>query len=397
MEAFTRLRKTRLLAMATAAAIAVAGGTVAYAVDAWPRLENDTLDLRFSVRGPTAPPPGVVVVAIDDRTFDPAPTGLGRPWPLPRRYDAAVIRTLRADGAKVIAFDVQFTEPTDPTDDDALFAAVRRAGNVVLATTEVSASGRTNVLGGEANLRSARAVAAAANMPADAGGVIRSYPYRIIGLRSFAVAAAQAAGRPVPPDRFSGDRALIDFPGAAGTVRTVSFADVYRGRINPRMFDGKVVVVGASAPTLQDLHWTSTTSTRPMPGPEIQADAISTAMHGNPLRPAPWWLGLAAVVIAGLVAPLAAVRWRVLSAVLFSTLLAALYLIAAQLAFQSGWVLSVSYPAAAWAVGILGMVIASYVAAFAERNAFSLRLRESQVELVQRLAQAVESRDVETG
>ncbi|HET8978090.1 MAG TPA: CHASE2 domain-containing protein [Solirubrobacteraceae bacterium] len=383
--------------MAAAGAIAVAGGTVAYAVNAWPRLENDTLDVRFAVRGPAASPPGVVVVGIDDRTFDPAPTGLGRPWPLPRRYDAAVIRRLRADGAKVIAFDVQFTEPTDPTDDNALYAAIRRAGNVVLATTEVSASGQTNVLGGEASLRSAHAVAAAANMPANAGGVIRSYPYRIIGLKSFAVATAQAAGRPIAPDRFPAGHALIDFPGGPGTVRTVSFGDVYRGRVDPRVFAGKVVVVGASAPTLQDLHWTSTTSTRPMSGPEIQADAIWTALRGNPLRPAPAWLGLLALVIAGLVAPLVALRWRVLFALLASVLVAALYLVAAQFAFQSGLVLSVSYPAAAWTLGLAGMVVASYTAAFSERNAFSRRLRESQVELVQRLAHAVESRDVETG
>ena len=35
--------------------------------------------------------------------------------------------------------------------------------------------------------------------------------------------------------------------------------------------------------------------------------------------------------------------------------------------------------------------------AFAERNAFSRRLQESQLELIQRLAQAVDSRDSETG
>jgi putative two-component system response regulator len=41
--------------------------------------------------------------------------------------------------------------------------------------------------------------------------------------------------------------------------------------------------------------------------------------------------------------------------------------------------------------------LASYAAALAERNAFSHRLQESQLELLQRLAQAVESRDKETG
>ena len=47
---------------------------------------------------------------------------------------------------------------------------------------------------------------------------------------------------------------------------------------------GKVVVVGATAPSLQDLHPTSTTGSGLMPGPEIQASAIVTALEGFPLR-----------------------------------------------------------------------------------------------------------------
>ena len=44
-----------------------------------------------------------------------------------------------------------------PADDNALFDAVRRAGNVVLATSEVLEDGGTDVLGGPANQRAARA------------------------------------------------------------------------------------------------------------------------------------------------------------------------------------------------------------------------------------------------
>jgi putative two-component system response regulator len=73
------------------------------------------------------------------------------------------------------------------------------------------------------------------------------------------------------------------------------------------------------------------------------------------------------------------------------------YLALAQVAFNAGTVLIVSYPLAGWALGTIGMLAASYVGAFAERNAFSRRLGESQLELIQRLAQAVDSRDRETG
>jgi putative two-component system response regulator len=43
------------------------------------------------------------------------------------------------------------------------------------------------------------------------------------------------------------------------------------------------------------------------------------------------------------------------------------------------------------------MVAASYAAAFIERNVFSRQLQESQLELIERLSKAVESRDTETG
>jgi CHASE2 domain-containing sensor protein len=380
-------------AVLVAAVLAVGGGAVSYALNAWPRLENDTIDMRFGVRGAERTPPGVVVVAIDDRTF----SDLKRQWPFPREYDARVISQLHADGARAIAYDVQFTEPTDPVDDMKLFSAVARAGHVVLATTTVNAAGQTDVLGGDTNLRQAHAVAAAANLPADAGGVIRRYPETMLGLPSFAVAAVHAAGHSVPPTRFHHDSALIDFRGPPGTIPTVSFSDVYAGRVNPRVFAGKIVVVGASAPTLQDMHPTSTTGAAPMAGAEVQANAIWTALHANPLQPAPDWWTLAAILLGACLAPVASLRLRPLGSTLVAVGAAIAYLALAQVAFDAGTVLVVSYPLAGWALGTIGMIAASYVGAFAERNAFSRRLQESQLELIQRLAQAVDSRDRETG
>ena len=391
-----RLRRAltpKSAAVLIAAVLAMGGGAVSDALNAWPRLENDTIDMRFRVRGADRTPRGVVLVAIDDRTF----SDLKRQWPFPRRDDARVISQLHADGARAIAYDVQFTEPTDPIDDMKLFSAVTQAGHVVLATTDVNAAGQTDVLGGEANLRQAHAVAAAANLPADAGGVIRRYPDTMLGLPGFAVAAVHAAGESIAPTRFHHDSALIDFRGPPGTIPTVSFSDVYAGHVDPRMFAGKVVVVGASAPTLQDVHPTSTTGAAPMAGVEVQANAIWTALHANPLQPAPGWWTLAAILLGACLAPLASLRFRLLGSALVAFGAASAYLALAQVAFDTGTVLVVSYPLAGWALGTIGMLAASYVGAFAERNAFSRRLRESQLELIQRLAQAVDSRDHETG
>ncbi len=382
----------KTLAVAIAAAFAIASGLAGLLLEAWPGLEHATLDARFSVRGAQRPS-GLSIVAIDDQTF----SDLRLQWPFPRRLDARVVDRLREDGARAIVYDVQFTEPSDEADDTALYRAVAHAGNVVLATTEVDARGGTNVLGGDANLRRAHAVADAANLHADTGGAIRRYPFTLLGLKSLAAAAAAAAGHPVSPRAFTRDRALIDFRGPPGTFPTASFADVLAGRAPRADFAGKVVVVGATSPTLQDLHATSTTSSVPMAGPEIQANAIWTALHGNPLRVSPWWVAVLASILLGALAPLVSLRLRVAWAAALALCSAALYAAIAQLAFESGIVVSVSYPLVACAVGTVGMVAASYVGAFLERNAFARQLYASQLELVERLAQAVETRDAETG
>jgi CHASE2 domain-containing sensor protein len=386
-------RSTKRIAIAIAALIAVAGSLLLATLGTLTRLENDTVDARFALRGSRGAPRGIVILAFDDRSF----SVLRHQWPFPRRWDARVIDTLDADGARAIAVDVQFTEPSDPADDNALFASVARAGHVVLATTEVARAGQTDVLGGSANLRAADATAAAANMPASGDGVIRRYPLQLLGLPSFAAATARAAGHPVAASSFDHDTALIDFRGPPGTVRTVSFADVMDGKVSPSVFAGKVVVIGATAPTLQDVHATSTTGDEPMAGVEVQANAIWTAMHGNPLQPAPGWLTPLAIILCGAVAPLVALRFSVLRSTLAAVATLAGYLLLAQVAFDAGAVLALTAPMLAAALGTLGMLIARYVAAAAERNAFSRLLEESQLELIQRLAQAVESRDAETG
>lgn len=388
-----RSASPKTLGVLLVACLSVGLGLAAYAVNLWPNLENQTVDARFSLRGAQPAPSDVVVVGIDDPTF----SALKQRWPFPRRMDAVVIDRLKADGAKAIGYDVQFTEPSDPSDDLALFDAVRRARNVVLATTEDNDAHQTEVLGGPANLRAAHTVAAGANLPADGDGTIRRYTRKMIGLPSFAAAVARVAGHPVGAARFQHNDAYIDFRGPPGTIRTVSFSDVYYGRVPASVFAGRVVVVGATSPTLQDLHATSTTSSKPMAGAEVQADAIWTALHGNPLGPAAPWLDVVLIVLGALCAPLLALRLGLSRSSFLAIAIAIGYLISTQLMFDHGTVLLVSYPLAAWLIGMTGTFIAHFMIAVQDGRAFAAQLRDSQLELIQRLAQAVESRDVETG
>src|SRR3954468_23090132 len=302
-----RSTRPRLSALLAVALTAVALAAAAQATNVLDGLERDSLAVRFELRD--APPHrDVVVVAIDDATF----SQLQVHWPFKRSLHGRMIERLHAGGPSERVYDVQFTEPTSPREDGALYDAAGRAGGAVLVTAETDGHGHTNVLGGDDNLRAVHARAAAGNLSNDSNGAITSFPREVGGVGSVPVVTTARLGRPLPASSFtSGGKAWIDFRGGPGAVRTVSFADVLRGRFAPDAFRGKVVVVGATTPTLQDVHATPVGGTSLMAGPEVQANAISTALDGNPLRSAPALVGWLLVMGLALATPLLRLRLRI--------------------------------------------------------------------------------------
>src|SRR5690348_14982171 len=109
-------RRLRLAALFAVAAVAVGVGLIALGTGLLDDTERSSLDARFDVRGKEGPPKNIVLVEIDDRTLN----RLQRRFPFARSLHAAVIRRLTAAGARAIAYDVQFTEPTTPREDNAL-------------------------------------------------------------------------------------------------------------------------------------------------------------------------------------------------------------------------------------------------------------------------------------
>jgi CHASE2 domain-containing sensor protein len=391
------------MAILLATLLALALAIVAKDARLFDGVEDQTVAMRFQARG--AHTPGdVAVIAIDDVTF----SDLERQWPFPRSLHGRAIDALRKAGARRIVYDVQFTEPTSEREDLALFNAIQRADDVVLATTETDGRGGTNVLGGDENVRAAGAHAAAANLETDRGGVIHRFPRSSGGLPSVAVVAA---GRDLPVERFGDEGAWIDYAGPRGTVPTYHFSDLIAGRVDPDKLRGRVVVVGATAPTLQDVHSTPTASDRLMSGPEIQANAISTALRGLPLREAPAWTGVLALLLLGALPGLAHLRTRGLKAAAVSPLAALAYACIVQTLFGKGWIVIATYPLLALALGTLSTMTAAFIVERRERRRAdehndvleervrerTAQLRETQLEIVQRLSQAAESRDGDTG
>jgi response regulator RpfG family c-di-GMP phosphodiesterase len=399
----TRRRLAADLLVAALIALGVCFG--AQAAGILDNLEQRAVAARFEVRGASVPD-DVALVLVDDKSF----AELERQWPFPRSLHATAVDALRKAGAREVVYDVQFTEPTTEREDGALYAALERAGGAVLATSESDRQGRTNVLGGDENLKAIGAVAAAANLPDDLAGVVDHFPPAIGRLRSLATVAAERSGGPrLPRSAFGEEGAWIDFRGPPGTIPAVSFSALVDGRVDPALLRDRIVVVGASAPSLGDVH-TTPTADAPMAGPEIQGNAIWTALHGLPLRSASPAVDLALLVLMALVVPLLRLRLRVVPAALAGVVIAAAFLGGAQLAFEVGTVTWVAAPLLALGLATALMVVVSHLHESMLRRRVArdndvlegrvrertTELRETQLEILQRLSRAAEWRDEDT-
>jgi adenylate cyclase len=333
-----------LLAAAAAGGLAVLRGGPAE------RVEQSLVDARYAVRG-EHPLPGVVVVEIDDDT-------LGRlqlRWPYPRWVHARMIRTLLRAGARAVLYDVQFSEPSNRRDDRELLAAAADR-RVVLATTSLEDDGRPAVIGGARQLAARGGRVGWAEFPVDGDGVMRRLEARVHGVPHAAVLAA------------GGDPAAgthpVDFAGPRGSVRAISFWKVATGRDPSALVRGRIVVVGASASSLQDVHAVAVGGEL-MPGAELNANAIQTVLDGYPLDDAPVFAAILLVLAAGLIAPLATLAGspgRALAQALGAGVLGALaLLVGAQLAFDAGTIVPLAAPLLALALGTLGAVALTYV------------------------------------
>ncbi|MGB7588457.1 MAG: serine/threonine-protein kinase [Solirubrobacterales bacterium] len=310
-------------------------------------VERDSVDARFSLRGGQGPPPSLVVVGIDNESLARLPR-----YPFSRRLDARVLENLHRAGARLIVFDLSFDRPTRRGADSALYEAARRGAPVLFATSLISPHGATEVLGGNANLTAIGDQAAAADLVPDPDGVLRHTIDRVNGLPSIAAAASRRLGRTGQEGLLSGG--WIDYRGPPGTVREIPFVRVMENDFRPDLVRGKVVVIGATAPVLQDLHQTSVGG--PMPGAEVQAAAISTTLDSFPLRDPATTIELLLIVGVALLVPIAGIWLESTGMVLVGLGGLVLWSAAAQIAFDSGVVLDYADPLAALMLGALGAV-----------------------------------------
>ncbi len=342
-------RRARQLLLALVALGCTGVALVAYSTQLLAGLEGLGINARFSIRGNERPPSNIVIVGVDQATFD----ALDIEWPFPRRIQAELINRINAEHPAAIAFDVQFSEKSAYNDEVPFVNAISNTnGRTVFSTVEPQPNGDSLFLGEDADTLIHEGLELRigdGDFEFDPGDVVRRMVHSLNGLDTFAVATAEVATRrTVPASSFRGRTVYVDYLGPAGTFHYLSYSTALQGKLPKNYFRGKIAVIGAVAPSLGDIHATPTDSV--MPGPEVQANAIETVLRGLPLIGAPGWLNVALVVLLAVSVPLISVRLGPLAATGIAFAIGAAYTVIVQLAFNGGLVISYVYP-------MLGLVL----------------------------------------
>jgi adenylate cyclase len=372
----SRLASNRRLAVLLLAVVAIGAAAIAitaYATNLLRSLDLNTVNTRFSIRGNERPPKNIVIVEVNDTTFQDLNV-----YPLPRRAYGRVIARIAAEHPAAIAVDIQFSEKSPGTsaaatnDEVALLNAIQAAhGTTVFSATEVGAHGNVPFLGSAEGAKLLHEVgsrpADTQFSPAEPGGFDRQFSYSVLGLPTFAVVTAEVAThKHISQAQFGGGANWIDFVGPGGTFPAVSFSDVYYPhRLAPTFFRDKIVVIGDTSTTDQDFHPTSTDPH--MPGVEVQANAINTVLRGNPLSSAPGPINVILILLLAAAVPLASLRLGPVAATALAVALGAVFTVAVQLAFNSGVIVSFIYPLGALILSAGGSLSAQLVTEASER------------------------------
>jgi PAS domain S-box-containing protein len=233
----------------------------------------------------TEPTNEVVVVAIDARSLQEMPV-----WPWPRSWHATVIDKLREAGARQIAIDIDFSAESAKDQDKLLADALARAGgNVILPVFEQVGDSKKGITStAPLPMFAEHTRVASANIYPDSDGIVRRLA-RVELWKGNLVPTMAAAAAGLEPTAMG--RYYVDFGIAANRIKRVSYVDVYNGQVDPSVFAGKTVMIGATARELGDTVATPVGGV--MPGVIVQALATESLLQDRDLRKVSRWLVLA--------------------------------------------------------------------------------------------------------
>ncbi|HET7142698.1 MAG TPA: CHASE2 domain-containing protein, partial [Anaerolineales bacterium] len=288
------------------------------------RVEYSSRDLLVKARGQQKPSDDIAIVAIDDFAF----SWTGYQWPWPRSYFAEIVDQINKGGGKLVGVDIFLFEPDKDAANDQAFAAALGRMSFAVGVVQVFDN---QVQGGSVSTFSqpltpylkALDGMGVTVIKRDEDAIVRSvqaydtYNGKVYYHWAFEIArlylgvdepASSSSGRiefngqAVP---VQGREVLINFAGPAGTYPTYSAANVHDGitlEENPDAFRNKIVLLGATSVTLQDIYPTPFSTQFPTPGVEIVANTIDTLISGKYLTEAPPWMALLLTLAAAFIA-----------------------------------------------------------------------------------------------
>jgi adenylate cyclase len=283
----------------------------------------------FALRGTQSPPPEIVVLAIDGESLSAGETSLKSKlgtWPWKRAAYAEAIEQILNAGAKVVALDILLTSPSvhGVTDDARFQQTLERFGDrlVLAASYEDSQNSQaviSQLISPAQNFRLPNAAIGLVKYRANSLNEI-SHLNNILAIDSandpnsnqgsdrpnflsFAAATLKAAKIPISETKEN----RINYAGRDNTWLYVGQQKPFFYVLDPqnwqilaqqKFFQNKIVVIGATAPSLQDFQ---TSPLGRMSGVEINVNAIATLLRNSGIQTGITDNGLKVLLILGLI------------------------------------------------------------------------------------------------
>jgi adenylate cyclase len=272
----------------------------------WRDWDGRAFDILSTYDPPLPDEPGVTIIAIDE----PSMNAIGEQWPWPRSRHAELVTALRQAGAKAIAFDVIFAEPTVAEEDQALIDAM--GPDVILAADESQVErpyGSTLILTEPMlELLDAGAKTGVASLSLDGDGVLRNIARYEDGFMAVLLNSVDGDAN----IKKNGGR-HIQYFGGPGRYPTVSYYQALDpDNYLPRdYFRDQIVLVGFALQASADVGSSATDSfetpftlkTRQLtPGVEVQATIFDNLRTELAIAPSPKWLGLLLIILGAAMA-----------------------------------------------------------------------------------------------
>jgi adenylate cyclase len=343
----------------------------------WGELENKEFDFLtvFTSSGKSSLP--ITIVAIDESSF----SDMGIQWPWPRSLHARLIERLSKAGAAVIAFDLVFSERSDPAEDQKFAKAIKKAGTVILAADqayeETLFTKQWNRIEPLQLLRDNGGVAGLTTVALDSDLVIRQVPDSQDAFWRKVIDAFQQARPGLIPEVQAKPGSMIRYLGPTHTFPYVSYSQVINGdeSIPADFFQDQIVLVGRdvratpeagavqadtfSTPFLNYTKWLT-------PGVEIHATIIENIINQQTISKAGRETVVLLLTVAMLLAAAGTLRWHPFySGLYFLLLLFAMTGISWWLFGQRNYWLPIASAMSAVGTVYIGMALLSY---FLERR-----------------------------